>query len=50
MAVSLRCSEMSLDIKISFDLIKIDLACAVLISISLLLLPLLVTVWPVLFN
>ena len=46
MALSLRSSEMSLDIKISFNLMNIYLACAVRISISLLLLPSLVIVWP----
>ena len=37
---------MSLDIKISYNLMNIDLACAIGISISLLLLLSLVVVWP----
>ena len=46
MTLSLRSGEIFLDIKISFNLMNIDFACAMRISISLLLLPSLVIVWP----
>ena len=43
MALNLTSSEIYLDIKISFNLMNIDLVCSMQISISLILLPI---VWP----